>query len=161
MTNILLCGCNGYMGRVITSCVNSRDNLEIVAGIDLKVEMNSSYPVFSTPLDFHGEADVIIDFSHPSALSNTLEFAVQNNIPAVIATTGFSKEQIDQLLEIWEEDREITIKGINAAGEEFQVTGRITVTDNGMPGIYNDWLMVEFGPRVEQRKGRERASRSG
>ncbi len=97
MIKLLLCGCNGYMGRVITSCVDARDKFEIVAGVDLKDEMNSTYPVFTSANDFHGDVDVIIDFSHPSALSSTLDFALNNNKPVIIATTGFSKEQIDEI----------------------------------------------------------------
>ncbi len=97
MIKVLLCGCNGYMGKVITSCVDARDRFEISAGIDLKEEMNSTYPVFSNANDFHGDIDVIIDFSHPSALSSTLQFALNNNKPIIVATTGFSKEQIDEI----------------------------------------------------------------
>jgi len=97
MIKLLLCGCNGYMGRVITSCVDAREKFEIVADIDLKDEMNSTYPVFSKAADFHGEVDVIIDFSHPSALAGNLEYALKNNTPIIIATTGLSKEQIDDI----------------------------------------------------------------
>ena len=90
MVRILLNGCNGKMGRVITSCVEERDDCEIVAGFDIKPEI----PVFTSYNDFKGEADVIIDFSHPSSLEGLLSFALLRHLPVVVATTGLSDEQI-------------------------------------------------------------------
>ncbi|MBQ2295828.1 MAG: 4-hydroxy-tetrahydrodipicolinate reductase, partial [Clostridia bacterium] len=70
MTRIILSGCNGKMGKFITDIVDSRDDCEIVAGVDKDAVMLSSYPVFSAFSDIKCEADVIIDFSHPSVLSS-------------------------------------------------------------------------------------------
>ena len=42
---------------------------------------------------------MIIDFSHPSALEPLLAYATAHKIPAVIATTGLSAEQKEQLAE--------------------------------------------------------------
>ncbi|MDD4698743.1 MAG: 4-hydroxy-tetrahydrodipicolinate reductase [Oscillospiraceae bacterium] len=94
MTNIVLSGCNGKMGKVVTACINKRDDCKIVAGIDLNTEMLNGYPVFSNFSDIDKNFDVIIDFSHPSALPNVLGFSVSNNIPIVIATTGLSDADI-------------------------------------------------------------------
>lgn len=85
------------MGRVITSCVDSREDCEIVAGVDLDGVMLSHYPVYTSCSDITCEADVIIDFSHPSALNGLLSFAVDRKLPAVIATTGLSDSQIAQI----------------------------------------------------------------
>lgn len=97
MVRIILNGCNGKMGQAITACVNSRNDCEIVAGVDLDPVMLSRYPVFTDPNDITCDADVLIDFSNPSALKNVLSFCVAKNMPAVIATTGFSDEQIDEI----------------------------------------------------------------
>lgn len=97
MVRIILSGCNGKMGQAITACVNSRDDCEIVAGIDIDPIMLSRYPVFTDPQDITCEADVLIDFSHPSALKNVLSYCVSKKLPAVIATTGFSDEQITEI----------------------------------------------------------------
>ena len=93
MTRILLCGCNGKMGRVVTACVANRKDCEIVAGVDLHA-VSGDYPVYSTPADCTESVDVIIDFSHPSCLHDILAIAQQRKIPAVICTTGLSAEQI-------------------------------------------------------------------
>ena len=68
MTNIILSGCNGKMGRVITDCVSKRDDCKIVAGVDLNTESLFGYPVYDSFDRISEKADVIIDFSHPSVL---------------------------------------------------------------------------------------------
>ncbi len=99
MAGILLCGCNGKMGRVITADVSKSADCEIVAGIDLFTEELGGYPVFSSPalIDKNTieKIDVIIDFSNPAALAGLLEFAVENSKPAVISTTGLNDAQIN------------------------------------------------------------------
>ena len=68
MIKIILCGCNGRMGKVISRCVSERDDCEIVAGVDMAGVGDGGYPVFPSPLQVPVSGDVIIDFSHPSVL---------------------------------------------------------------------------------------------
>ena len=96
MLRIILSGCLGKMGKVITNIVDNRKDCEIVCGIDIN-EGEAPYPVFSDISKVDIKADCVIDFSHPSALSGVLEFAKQNKIAAVIATTGLSAEQIEEI----------------------------------------------------------------
>ena len=72
MTRIIMNGCNGKMGRVITRLVEEDAECEIVAGFDINDNFENTYPVFSDPEEFMGEADVVIDFSHPSCLDALL-----------------------------------------------------------------------------------------
>lgn len=97
MKRILLSGCNGKMGRMIAACVRERTDCTVVAGIDVSGEVLDAFPVFTTPEECQVEADVIIDFSHPSALEPLLDYAERRHLPAVIATTGLSDEQVAQL----------------------------------------------------------------
>lgn len=97
MVRLILSGCNGKMGRMITSCVASRCDCEIVAGFDINTESTAGYPVFANPMNCDIQADAIIDFSHPSALEGVLKYADGHNLPVVVATTGLSKEQIDSV----------------------------------------------------------------
>lgn len=69
MTRILLCGCNGKMGRVIAACVKEREDCKIVAGIDIRTDPFGDFPVYASPSEVQEEADVVIDFSHPALLS--------------------------------------------------------------------------------------------
>ena len=93
MTRIILSGCNGKMGQVITRLCADSENAQIVAGIDINDCIDNGYPVFASASDCDVEADVIIDFSHPSVLSGILDMAKAKKIPAVICTTGLSEEQ--------------------------------------------------------------------
>lgn len=94
MTKILLIGCGGKMGRVIAACVADREDCQIVAGIDPAGMEDAAFPVFGAPNRFGGQADVIIDFSHPSALEGVLSYAVTHHTPVVIATTGLHEQQV-------------------------------------------------------------------
>ena len=96
MTRIILSGALGKMGKAITSCVYNRDDCEIVAGVDL-ASAESSFPIFKSFDDINVDADVIIDFSHPSVLEDLLSFAKEKKMPAVIATTGLNDEQIEHI----------------------------------------------------------------
>ena len=97
MIKIILCGCNGRMGKVISRCVSERDDCEIVAGVDMAGVGDGGYPVFPSPLQVPVSGDVIIDFSHPSVLDGLLEFATHHKIPVVISTTGYSEEQVKKI----------------------------------------------------------------
>lgn len=98
MVKIILSGCSGKMGHVITKCVESKENCEIVAGVDIN-KCDAPYPIFTSFSDVDVDADVVIDFSHPSVLSSLLEYCKNNKIPAVVATTGLSDEQKKEIEE--------------------------------------------------------------
>lgn len=97
MTNILLSGCNGKMGNAVAQCVAARKDCRIVAGVDTNSSAVAGYPVFARACEFEGNVDVIIDFSHPSALKDLLEYAAKHKTPVVIATTGLDDAQIELL----------------------------------------------------------------
>ena len=92
MTRMILCGCNGKMGRMLTQCIAARDDCEVVAGFDINTASTAGYPVFATPENCSVDADVVIDFSRPESLPGVLAFAKAKRIPAVICTTGLSDE---------------------------------------------------------------------
>ena len=96
MTKIILSGCNGKMGKVITDLVNQKEDCTIVAGVDLNTESNG-YPVFNSFSDITMDADVIIDFSHPSVLNSLLDYAKKCSLPLVLSTTGYTPEQTEQI----------------------------------------------------------------
>lgn len=98
MTDIILCGANGKMGRVIRDIVAKRDDCRIAAGIDLNTE-SDSFPIYSSFDEIKEDADVIIDFSNPALLNDLLDFAVKKSMPVVIATTGYDESQKKQIEE--------------------------------------------------------------
>jgi len=99
MLKIILAGCNGYMGHVVTSIVNDDPEITIVAGIDINTEKSGSYPVFADPNEIKEKADVILDFSSPAAIDGLLSYATANKTPLILCATGYSEEQITKIEE--------------------------------------------------------------
>ena len=97
MTNIILSGANGRMGRAISEKAAGSKTCRIVAGYDINDFCQNPYPVFTDISKCDVDADVIIDFSHPSAFEKILEFAKKRRLPLIVATTGLSAEQKEQL----------------------------------------------------------------
>jgi 4-hydroxy-tetrahydrodipicolinate reductase len=85
------------MGQVLTRLIDNDPDAVVVAGFDINTNVVNSYPVFKNPEEFTGFADVIIDFSHPSCLSQLLLFAQNHKIPAVISTTGLSQDDMQKI----------------------------------------------------------------
>ena len=103
MTKVILHGCNGRMGQVITRLVDKDASVEIVAGVDLKLDLNNKYSVYNDIYDCKEEADVIFDFAYAVAVDNLLEYARTRKIPVVLCTTGLSEEQIKKVDEVSKE----------------------------------------------------------
>lgn len=97
MLKIIISGCNGHMGRVVAELCEADSDLEIIAGFDVLGPTDRAFPVFPSPTQFTGKADAVIDFSSPAALDGLLEFAKARKIPLVLATTGYSPEQVAQV----------------------------------------------------------------
>jgi len=97
MTEIILCGCQGNMGKTITQLAKERDDIKIIAGVDLKNDLTTDYPIYSTISDVKEKADVIIDFSHPSLLDSILQYAKSTKTAVVIATTGNTNADITKI----------------------------------------------------------------
>ena len=97
MLKIIISGCNGHMGRVVESLCQTDPAVEVCAGFDVLGAADRDFPVYTSPAQFSGEADAVIDFSSPAALNGLLEFAKTRNIPLVLATTGYSPEQTAQV----------------------------------------------------------------
>ena len=97
MRKIIISGCNGHMGRVVAELCEVDPNLEIAAGFDVLGTADRDFPVYTSPTQFTGKADAVIDFSSPAALDGLLEFARTRHIPLVLATTGYSPEQVAQV----------------------------------------------------------------
>jgi len=99
MPNIIISGCNGRMGQAITAICKEDEKLQVVAGFDANPVKLNDYPVYADPMEFGGKADVIIDFSLPSALGGLLRYGISTKTPLVLCTTGYNEEEEAQILE--------------------------------------------------------------
>ena len=99
MVKIIMHGCNGKMGQVITDMVKNDDTAEIVAGIDVVDNRDNGYHVFTDIDACDVPADVIIDFAAAVAVDKLLDYSVKHKIPVVLCTTGLSEAQIAKVEE--------------------------------------------------------------
>ena len=99
MVKIIMHGCNGHMGQVISEIVEKDPNAQIVAGIDIADQGKNSYPVFTDIDACQVEADAIIDFSSAKATDKLLEYSAARQIPVVLCSTGLSEEQLAKVEE--------------------------------------------------------------
>lgn len=99
MVRVIMHGCNGKMGQVISSLVTADEAVEIVAGIDAKDDGHNTYPVFSSLEECNVEADCVIDFSVAFAVDHLLEVCVEKQLPCVLCTTGLSEGQLGKVKE--------------------------------------------------------------
>lgn len=97
MLPIIISGCNGHMGRVVEQLCAADPDVEVVAGFDVTGPSDRGFPVFSSPAQFTGRAGCVIDFSSPAALDGLLEFARRTGTSLVLATTGYTPEQVAQI----------------------------------------------------------------
>jgi 4-hydroxy-tetrahydrodipicolinate reductase len=103
LMNILLNGASGRMGNEIILAVKSQADMEIVCGFDREENFNEEFPIYNDIKNIKENVDVIIDFSVPTATFKILEYAKINKIPVVIATTGFSENEIEKIKDISKE----------------------------------------------------------
>lgn len=94
---VLINGCNGKMGQEVAKKARVMEGVEVFGGFDVKDSGDNFFPVYTNLDDIKDMPDVIIDFSIPVASFKILEFAKENKIPVVVATTGFSNEELEKI----------------------------------------------------------------
>ena len=99
MVRVIMHGCNGKMGQIISGLIAPDEEIEIVAGIDAFDNGQNSYPVFASIEKCDVEADAIIDFCVTAAVDGLLDYCVEKQVPCVLCTTGLSEEQLAQVQE--------------------------------------------------------------
>lgn len=94
MIKVILSGCGGRMGKAVAAAVGNE--VRIVAGVDVNAASidASDFPIYESITEFSDKADVIVDFSHHSALPSLLDYAKATKTPVVVATTGHTDEEL-------------------------------------------------------------------
>ena len=97
MIKILMHGCNGRMGQMISGLVRDEEEMMIAAGVDTYQGVSNEYPVFGSIDACDDDVDVVIDFSNAAAADAVMEYCAKRQIPLVFCTTGLSEEQLQKL----------------------------------------------------------------
>ena len=93
MIEVMVNGCSGKMGQIVCDLLEQNDDFVLKCGFDKNVTGEFAFPVYDKIENISEKPDVIIDFSVPIATFQVLKYAVQNHVPVVIATTGFSDKE--------------------------------------------------------------------
>ncbi|MDV3425995.1 MAG: 4-hydroxy-tetrahydrodipicolinate reductase [Bacillota bacterium] len=98
MTNVIIVGANGKMGKIIRKLASDRDDINITAGVDKnseKCEIN----IYENISDVLEDFDVVLDFSRPTSLPSLLDFCILKNKPLILCTTGYTEEELHDIQE--------------------------------------------------------------
>ena len=97
MLKILLSGCFGKVCRAVATEIEKMTDVCVASGVDICSDLKADFPTYTNFDDVKQKPDVIIDFSNPSGLDDLLDYCKANLVPVVIATTGYSDEQIAKI----------------------------------------------------------------
>lgn len=98
--NVLMHGCNGRMGQVITALASHSEDFHIVCGVDTDIDkFRNPYPVYTDLSKVTEQVDVVIDFSNHTCISSLLHYGVEKKVGLVLCTTGYTQEERMQFVE--------------------------------------------------------------
>ena len=90
---IIINGACGRMGRAIAGVLAEMPRHEIAG----RVDVNAAEPGVLTKLDDAPAADMVIDFSHHTAVNALLDFCEARKLPVVICTTGHDAAELQRI----------------------------------------------------------------
>lgn len=99
MIKVFINGICGKMGNEVAKLILTKRNMQLLGGLDLQENFSLSYPILIDIKSLSEIPDIIIDFSVPESTISILPYCLSNRVPIVIATTGFSEEQQNKIIE--------------------------------------------------------------
>ena len=81
-------GAKGKVGREVCSAVEQAEDMELVAAVDAGDELQRLV---------EAGVEAVVDFTHPDVVMDNLRFCIEHGIHAVVGTTGFDDERLEQL----------------------------------------------------------------
>ena len=97
---VIISGSSGTMGTVLREELEKEDDIQIIAGFDSKIGDNPlPFKQYMDLSDAPGGADVVIDFSHFSAIPSLMDYCVRTKTAVVVATTALEKKERDMLID--------------------------------------------------------------
>ncbi len=95
MTDVIIQGICGRMGRVVAEKLAAREDCRAVAGVDCAAGRVGDIPVYAgfDTLPQPGANTVLIDFSGPAGAVAAARWCAAHGVPCVICSTGLSAEE--------------------------------------------------------------------
>jgi 4-hydroxy-tetrahydrodipicolinate reductase len=86
MIKVGVLGAKGRMGSQVCGTIQSADDLELAARVDV-----------GDPLDLLAGVDVVVDFTHPGAVMDNLRWCIGHGLAAVVGTSGFDDGRLGEV----------------------------------------------------------------
>lgn len=131
---ILLNGCSGKMGQVMTRLLMQDTETKIVCGVDRNCSNKNSYPVYRTLAEVKEDVDILIDFSNHSCIKDVIKFGYERAIPLVICTTGFSDDEKKYI-----RDASNILPIINSSNMSIGINLMLTLVKQAASALYEDY----------------------
>lgn len=91
---IIINGAGGRMGKALSAIIENSEKHSVCAYCSIEFTEDKENKIYNHISSCPADAECIIDFSHHSSTESVIAFAKENNIPAVIATTGQTPEEL-------------------------------------------------------------------
>jgi len=85
-TSVSLIGASGRMGQLTLGLIDQDPTLTLHSALSSANSLNEAIG-----------ADVVIDFTNPEVSERVVDFAIDNNLPLIVGTSGWSKKKIDRV----------------------------------------------------------------
>lgn len=132
---VIISGSSGTMGGVLKAEIEKENDIEILAGFDSRIGENPlPFKQYMDLSDAPGGADVVIDFSHFSAVPALIEYCLRTKTPAVVATTALEKKEKDLLVDA---SKEIPI--FRSANMSLGINIIKRMAESAMPALEKDF----------------------
>lgn len=99
MVSMIMHGCNGRMGKMITDIVDKDPDIRIVAGVDINTAQLGDFPVYDSIEKVTEQADAVVDFGASAAVDGVIDWCVSKKIPLVECTTGLTDDTLSKIKE--------------------------------------------------------------
>lgn len=132
---VLLHGCNGRMGQVLTKIISEAEGMDVACGVDkFPDRITNTYPVYPTLAEVKEKVEVLIDFSNHSCLGDILQFGKTRGVPLVICTTGFTPEEKAMMNEA---SKEVAV--LHSANMSIGVNLLLSLVKQASAALYGDY----------------------
>ena len=139
-------GSDGVMGKMLIEQIHKTANIDLVAEITPQGEKGIKYLS-----QFMGDADIVIDFSHPNNLSDIVQWGVKTGKALLLCTTGYSESDLDLI-------KKAALKcPIIVAGNTSMGVNVVKIILEKMVSLLGDWD-IEL---IEKHHNRKKDSPSG
>lgn len=147
MVKVILHGCNGRMGQMLSTLIAAEEEMTVVAGIEPSGEAKNDYPVYKNFDELKDEADVIIDFSTASAMDSLLAYCEKTHTPLVLCSTGLSEAQLDRVEKLAKESAVLI-----SANMSLGINVLLKLLKNVTKTLYGNGFDIEIAEKHHNQK---------